>query len=212
MYKPVKAVYRVFLVELMELPKFRDAVVDFYDDLGFLMIAGFEAPTPDSMSDNTVRLTCAKTVGLVAVIDWEGMAIECDSLGLFAKVNKQFRYICGGDRKMFRRAMQFMIGIAGFEMLMIVAACEIINEAQSHDWKWKVRWTELCDDVMIDADRNIIMFRLPIGVNFLQMEIAKVAGRVQVAVTSRGATRTFTILRSVIELMAVCDADWPFIL
>jgi hypothetical protein len=163
-------------------------------------------------SDNTVRLTCAKTVGLVAVIDWEGMAIECDSLGLFAKVNKQFRYICRGDRKMFRRAMQFMIGIAGFEMSMIVAACEIINEAQSHDWKWKVRWTKLFDDVMIDADRKIIMFPLPIGVNFLQMEIAKVAGRVQVAVTSRGATRTFTILRSVIELMAGCDADFPFIL
>jgi hypothetical protein len=210
-YNPTKTIYQEYLVELADLPKFRDAVVDFYDDLGFLMMAGFEAPTADSIRDNTVMLTCARTVGLVAIIDQEGMTIEFESLALFAKVSQQFRDILGGDRRMFRRAMQLMVGITRFEISMVVAVCEIINETQSQTWKGRVRWTDLFDDVVTDGERQMMAFTLPIGVNLIGIEIAKVAGKVQVAVTCRGMTRKFAILRSVIQLMAGCDADLPFL-
>jgi hypothetical protein len=211
-HNSIRTVHQVYFLELEDLPRFRDAIADFFDDIGFLMLAGFQPPTLDNIKNSTVRLTCLRTVSLVAVIDSEGMAIDCEALSVFAKVSRQFRYMCGGDRRMFRRAMQFMIGTADFEMSIIIAACEIINEAQSQHWRWKVKWTEVFDNVMINPDRKIMRFPLPVGVNLIQMEITNVEGKLQITVKCRGVTKTFTILRPVIQLIAECEADCPFIL
>jgi hypothetical protein len=209
-FHSIRTSHLVYKVEIGELVRFRDSVVHFFDDFALLVKAGFPCPASEELQQGAITFRADMGWPMVARIDSDGIAIHADVGAFFTKVSKRFREIFANDRIMLRRAAQLLISLSRFEQSFVTAICEVVLQLQRDGWATAIDWGRFFTDAKVSPDGTRIALSVHTRVDALELELARVAQKLQIIVGARSCHRMFSTLRGLIQWLSESDPDRPW--
>jgi hypothetical protein len=188
----VKSVDLIYRIESSELERFRDAIVDFYEDFAMLTRVGFPVPQPEDLADTCFSLHAVFTWPILATIAPDGIGFQSD-FPLFAKVTHRFRKFFDGSRNVFRRASELMLSIAKLSEPFAKAVCEIIGQTQGKGWCEAIDWVKFFDHANFNVDEGHMFLVFDLKEELLEIELIGPGGAVK--------QKQFSSLRQFIQRM-----------
>jgi hypothetical protein len=209
-FHSVRTSHLVYKVEISELARFRDAIVDFYDDFALLVKAGFPCPASDDLQPGFVTFRADFGWQIVATIDPDGITVQGDAVALFTRVSRRFRDLFGRDRRMLRRAAQLLIAVARFEQMVVAAVCEILAQLQREGWAEAIDWQRFFDDAKVSPDGNRIAVTIWTPIDVMDLELVRGSQKLQIVVGTQAGHRMFAAIRGLIQWLAESDPGTPW--
>jgi hypothetical protein len=202
---PIRPFYFVHKVEMPELSRFRDAIVDFYDDFAMLIRVGFPPPSVEDVRDGEVTFRGDFEWQVTAVIEADGIELQAEALPLLSKVSQRFKQMFAVDRRLLRRAGQFLSGLAKLELNFVTVICEVIEEFQREKWAREIDWEGFFNGAKVSTDGTRIAVAVWTNVDALNLEASRVEQKLQITAATRVGSRAFFTVRGFVQWLTESD-------
>jgi hypothetical protein len=185
----------VYKIGFSELVKFRDAIIEFYEDFALLVRLGFPFPLVDDLNHGVLHFHGDFGCQIVAIIEPDGILLQTDSVPPFKKVSSRFKEIFKTERGLLRRAVQLMLGMANLELTFIASVCEALAELQKEPWASTIDWDQFFTDAAVIADGTGVTLTVSTAADSLDLEFSPVGHKIQIIASARSGHRTFSVHR-----------------